>query len=124
MGIIFSITGAAVSVGSLALTSVGFTPWGIAAGSSAASVQSTFGNVVAGSAFAGLQSLGATGALVSSGAIGAGVAIAGVVPSENRTQRAMKRMKMKRLRNTKIISLLLASTFPSQPRQARGSTSS
>ncbi|KAG8811983.1 hypothetical protein FRC19_003461 [Serendipita sp. 401] len=51
---------------------VGFTGNGIAAGSLAALWQSTIGNVAAGSLFAGLQSMGAVGALTTSFTFGVG----------------------------------------------------
>lgn len=78
MGIVVSVViGTAVAVVSLCLTAVGFAPAGIAAGSLAASIQSTIGTVAAGSMFATLQSLGASGALAIAGTVGAGVAAIG-----------------------------------------------
>lgn len=50
----------------MAVTSAGFTSSGVAAGSIAAGVQAGIGNVAAGSTFAALQSIGATGALAVS----------------------------------------------------------
>ncbi len=52
------------------MTAAGFTSSGIAAGSIAAGVQSVIGNVVAGSTFATLQSLGATGVIAGIGVAG------------------------------------------------------
>ena len=73
MGIVFSV----IAVASFGLTAIGFAPAGITGGSIAASIQSSIGNVVAGSTFASLQSLGATGTLLEMGTIGAGMAVAG-----------------------------------------------
>lgn len=56
----------------------GFTTSGVAAGSIAAGIQSSIGLVQVGSAFAGMQSLGATGAVLTVGApiaIGVGATI-------------------------------------------------
>lgn len=47
----------------LALPLIGFAKAGVVAGSIAAGIQSTIGNVAAGSVFAALQSVGATGAV-------------------------------------------------------------
>jgi len=61
------------------IAGAGFTTVGVAAGSMAAGIQSSIGNVVAGSAFAVLQSVGTT-PLVSAGvgaAVGAGSVAAG-----------------------------------------------
>ena len=66
-------TGVAISAGA---TSLGFTSAGIAAGSIAAGLQAGIGNVVAGSAFATAQSLGATGAIAIIGTTG-GVILVG-----------------------------------------------
>ena len=79
IGLPLTIAGAGVSA-----TLVGFGAAGIAAGSIAAAIQSSIGNVVAGSLFATMQSLGATGTftamttggLVTAGASGAAVAVA------------------------------------------------
>ena len=57
----------------------GFTPAGIAAGSLAAAWQSSIGNVVVGSTFAALQSMGATGTLATGAYSGAGVMGLGAV---------------------------------------------
>jgi hypothetical protein len=65
-----------LTVTSGAATVAGFTSSGIAAGSVAAGMQATIGNVVGGSAFAAAQSLGATGVFATLGAasgIGLGV---------------------------------------------------
>lgn len=73
-------TGIAASVGvTKALTSafsfIGFTKMGIAAKSAAAAWHSSIGNVAAGSLFAQLQSLGATGGLAVLGPVGMGAAV-------------------------------------------------
>ena len=68
---------AAVSAGIPALSAIGFTSSGVAAGSIAAGVQSSIGSVAAGSLFASLQSAGATAALGTAGV--AGLATVGVV---------------------------------------------
>jgi hypothetical protein len=70
--------GAAATSGTIAavgggLTVAGFTSTGIAAGSIAAGVQAGIGNVAAGSAFAVLQSMGATGLIA---AVGTGAVVA------------------------------------------------
>jgi hypothetical protein len=57
-------------VGATILT-LGFVPAGVAAGSAAALIQSTIGNVVAGSTFSALTSIGMTGGQYA--AIGAGL---------------------------------------------------
>jgi hypothetical protein len=59
-------------------TLIGFTSSGIALGSIAAWIQSLFGNVVAGSLFASLQSLGALG-VFSSMALYGGIAFICIV---------------------------------------------
>jgi hypothetical protein len=64
-----AISGAVATTGVVA-TGLGFTSTGIAAASTAAGIQTTIGNVAAGSLFATLQSLGATGALVGMGIAG------------------------------------------------------
>ena len=64
--IIGAASGAGVcAAGQAIVAGVGFTSQGVLAGSIAAGVQSGIGNVVAGSAFAGLQAIGATGAIIS-----------------------------------------------------------
>jgi hypothetical protein len=61
------------------LTWFGFTSSGIAAGSAAAISQASVGNIVAGSTFATLQSLGASGVFYGLGAAGGiGLAAGGV----------------------------------------------
>lgn len=65
--------GAATAVVCAAPMLVGFGTGGIVAGSLAAAWQATIGNVAAGSAFATLQSLGATGTLATGAYGGAGV---------------------------------------------------
>lgn len=74
-----AITGAVVApiAGQAALTAAGFTSSGIAAGSIAAGAQSAIGSVAAGSWFAGLQSIGATSALL--GPLGLAVGAVGAV---------------------------------------------
>ena len=67
------------TVSSVALTGMGFTSSGIAAASTAAGMQAGIGNVVAGSLFATVQSLGATGFIATvgtTGVIGLGVGAA------------------------------------------------
>lgn len=64
------VTGAIVGAAGTFLTAmgikmVGFTGIGVASGSLAAGIQSLFGNVALGSLFAGLTSVGATGAILS-----------------------------------------------------------
>jgi hypothetical protein len=71
---IAGVTSAIAAAGSTALTYAGFTQAGIAAASAAAGIQSTIGNVVAGSAFAVLQSAGMTGAIAGVGVTGVGLA--------------------------------------------------
>ena len=61
------IGGAVAGAASAALSAVGFTSTGVAAGSMAAAAQSAIGVVEAGSLFAMLQSLGATGAVLAIG---------------------------------------------------------
>ena len=65
-------------MGLLIVPLIGFSIGGIVGGSAAAAIQSGIGNVAAGSVFAGLQSLGATGTLHAIGAC-AGAAIGGTV---------------------------------------------
>ena len=82
-----AVVGAAVAVVAAGgVYAAGFTTSGVAAGSIAAGLQSSIGLVQAGSAFAGMQSIGATGALLTVGlpvAIGVG-ATAGVIYSVNK----------------------------------------
>lgn len=65
----------ALSSGSAAL---GFTTSGVAGGSVAAGIQAGIGSVAAGSGFAVMQSLAATGALTTVGVIGAVVLVVGL----------------------------------------------
>lgn len=65
--------GTSAFIASTALTTAGFTSAGIAGGSLAAAWQSSIGNVAAGSAFATLQSLGATGTIAAVGSVALGV---------------------------------------------------
>jgi len=62
----------------IAASALGFGAAGVAGGSIAAGLQSGIGNVVAGSGFAYMQSIAATGAVAKVGAVaGAGVAATG-----------------------------------------------
>ena len=61
------------------MTAAGFTSSGIAAGSIAAGIQSVIGNVAAGSTFATLQSLGATGVIAGLGITGGVVSAVGLL---------------------------------------------
>ena len=64
MGLIFSLVAGAVAIGAgVLIPAIDFTANGIAAGSIAAGIQSGIGNVVAGSAFAAMQSVAQSGAL-------------------------------------------------------------
>jgi hypothetical protein len=63
---------------------VGFTPLGIAAGSVAAAIQAGIGDVIAGSAFAILQSVGAQGGFAA--LTGGGVATALIAACSNATE--------------------------------------
>lgn len=80
--VVTSLAGAGTAVagtaaGTAALGAAGFTSSGIAAGSLAAGIQASIGNVVAGSAFATLQSVGATGGLALLGPVGLGLGAVG-----------------------------------------------
>ncbi|KAF8459879.1 hypothetical protein BDZ91DRAFT_740978 [Kalaharituber pfeilii] len=71
---LITLTTVAISVvgGTLSapiLAAIGFTTEGVAAGSMAALVQARIGNVAAGSLFAWLQSIGATGVLSTIGPV-------------------------------------------------------
>lgn len=84
--------GAAVALPCVAATAVGFGSAGIVGGSLAAAMQSAIGNVAAGSSFALLQSLGATGTFISGAtaggsaiAVGSGAKIVQHVTNKNRT---------------------------------------
>ena len=70
-----AITGGVVCVSAVALTFTGFATTGIVAKSVAASMQSSVGNVVAGSAFSVLQSLGAHGIFVKGAFAGAATTV-------------------------------------------------
>lgn len=72
-------TAATVAVVGVALPAVGFGSAGVVAGSTAAAAQSAIGNVAAGSAFATLQSVGATGVTAGTAACGATLGAAGGV---------------------------------------------
>ena len=67
---IVAAVGTAATVTGVGLTAAGFTANGIAAGSLAAGIQSGIGNVLAGSNFAALQSIGATGGFVAMALVG------------------------------------------------------
>lgn len=78
------VIGTTTTSGALAATGwvstlIGFTSSGIGAGTMAAGMQAGVGNVVAGSAFAGMQSLGATGVFFGLGAVGGVGLVAGGV---------------------------------------------
>lgn len=77
--IIATSTASGVAVASsVALTGMGFTSSGIAAASTAAGMQAGIGNVIAGSLFATVQSLGATGVIATvgtTGVIGLGIGL-------------------------------------------------
>ena len=78
-----AVVGAGLAVVSapVLLPALGFSSAGVVAGSTAAAVQATIGNVAAGSLFAGLQSAGAAGVswatTATLGAIGGGTGGAG-----------------------------------------------
>ena len=59
----------------LAVTFVGFGPSGIVAGSTAAAIQSSMGNVAVGSTFAALQSMGTSGLLVKTAVLGGATSV-------------------------------------------------
>ena len=65
----------------VALPVIGFSSSGVVAGSLAAAIQSSIGNVAAGSIFATLQSIGATGGLswAAQGVMAAGTVAAGAI---------------------------------------------
>ena len=93
LGILFGtllVGGAVVALPCLALTVMGFGTAGIVGGSVAAATQSAIGNVVAGSAFAVIQSAGATGTLMAGATggltVGAAGAVAGAVHNHNKKQ--------------------------------------
>ena len=69
--------GAAGAAAAGAASAAGFSSSGIVGGSLAAAWQGAIGNVAAGSAFATLQSAGATGLIATVGVAGAGVAVVG-----------------------------------------------
>ncbi|KAL7551793.1 hypothetical protein ACHAWF_014995 [Thalassiosira exigua] len=73
MGNLVSLVVGAVSLG---LTAIGFGPSGIIGGSIAAGVQSSIGNVAAGTMFSALQSAGASGVISAAGITSAGVFVA------------------------------------------------
>lgn len=73
-----SATGGVVATTSAIISGLGFTGSGIAAGSTAAGIQAGIGNVVATSAFATLQSWGATGLIATTGVVGVGVVAGGL----------------------------------------------
>ena len=71
------VGGAVLATGGAVLTLAGFGTTGIVGGTVAASVQSSMGNIAAGSVFATLQSAGATGSLESAASSGSYLAMAG-----------------------------------------------
>mmetsp|Transcript_8965 Transcript_8965/g.16916 ORF Transcript_8965/g.16916 Transcript_8965/m.16916 type:complete len:212 (-) Transcript_8965:2700-3335(-) len=77
VGIVAAVAGGSVATAGLALTVAGFGASGIVGGSIAACVQSSIGNVAAGSLFATLQSAGATGSIAVCTSAGAATAAAG-----------------------------------------------
>lgn len=84
--LIGALVGAGIGLGATVVTPAvlafaGFSAGGVVAGSIAAGVQSSIGNVAAGSMFATLQSIGATGglSLVAKGAVTAGAAVVGAI---------------------------------------------
>lgn len=94
------IGGAVVALPCLALTIAGFGAAGIVGGSIAAATQSAIGNVAAGSLFATLQSVGATGLLVNGAAAGGVAAAAGAITAtiqniHNRNQNKKESSKNK-----------------------------
>ena len=78
---ILAAIGIATSAAGAALSYVGFTTAGVAAGSVAAGLQAGIGNVVAGSAFAIAQSLGMSAVFATAIPVGAAVAAVGVAAS-------------------------------------------
>ena len=74
-----AVSGAAVVGGKVLLTQVGFTSAGIAAGSVAAGLQASIGNVVAGTTFAVLQSVAATGVVSAIAPYAAGLGVATLI---------------------------------------------
>ena len=64
------VAGGIATTASSIITGLGFTSTGIAGSSAAAAIQSGIGNVAAGSLFATVQSLGATGVIASVGVLG------------------------------------------------------
>ena len=71
-----SVSGLMTAVSGV-VTGLGFTSSGIAAGSAAAGMQAGIGNVVAGSVFATIQSLAASGIIVTVGLTGGIVLVGG-----------------------------------------------
>jgi len=96
-----------------------FNPAGIARGSVTAAIQLAIGNVAAGSGFATLQSLGASGALVTAGAIGASAACAGAAPEGSPPNKEMDKESKskdyhdKYFTNNRIDSLMQTKTINS-----------
>jgi hypothetical protein len=72
---ITSVLGAGTCAATAGLTFAGFTTAGIAGGSAAAAWQSSIGSVAAGSTFATLQSLGATGTIAAVGSAAIGITL-------------------------------------------------
>ena len=73
------ITGGVIAGIGLVPIALGFGSTGIVAGSVAAGVQSMIGNVAAGSAFAGLTSLGMTGTFTTMTGVGAAIGGGGLL---------------------------------------------
>ena len=71
------IGGAVVAAPCLAMSAMGFGAAGIVGGSVAAGIQSSIGSVAAGSTFAAMQSLGATGTFVYGATAGGATSAAG-----------------------------------------------
>jgi hypothetical protein len=65
-----SVASGIATTASSIITGLGFTSSGIVASSTAAGIQAGIGNVAAGSLFAGLQSLAATGVVATVGIFG------------------------------------------------------
>ena len=75
MATLLIIAGGLAAAGGIGASLLGFTTAWIAAGSAAAAIQAGIGNVAAGSLFAGMTSLGMTGAFTTT-AIGGGITAA------------------------------------------------
>ena len=71
-----AITGGVISFGAVIPMAMGFGTVGIAASSAAAGIQSSIGNVAAGSLFAFFQSLGMSGFFLTTAGAGGAAAVA------------------------------------------------